>query len=228
MDSYFDQIARTVAGSMTRRQALWRIGGILGGAALSALGLAGRASGGPTIAACNAYCGQFPVPALSNFLACRQTCLNCTSISQLCGTTGSNQACCSAANGTAACVSNTCTITGCNAGFADCNHAYSDGCETSLSSDATQLWHLRFRPVRKGSQVATVGCAAGSYIITSCNAGFADCGNGLRQWLRDLYGERHEQLWFVRPQVYGRTTVCQRQLPDIIFLHRRGPGRVRN
>ncbi|HXC51552.1 MAG TPA: hypothetical protein VN634_11750 [Candidatus Limnocylindrales bacterium] len=83
-----------------------------------------------------------------------------------CGTT------CAAPNGTPGCTSGTCTISGCNSGFANCNGIPGDGCEVGTSSDTNNCGGCGLTCAAANG---TAGCSSGSCTITGCNSGFANC-----------------------------------------------------
>jgi hypothetical protein len=68
-----------------------------------------------------------------NESACGGMCTNTSFDPSNCGTCGHG---CAFAQGSAACAGGGCFLTACNAGYGDCNHAQSDGCETNTNSDA--------------------------------------------------------------------------------------------
>jgi hypothetical protein len=74
------------------------------------------------------------------------------------------------------CSSGACVITACNAGFADCNLSYGDGCETNTSTDVNHCGNCVTQCTQKAN-TASVGCSSGACVITVCNAGFADCNH---------------------------------------------------
>ena len=86
-----------------------------------------------------------------------------------CGTCGMK---CPAAGGTPACVAGVCGVSGCAAGFADCNGKPGDGCEVNIDVSPQNCGGC-------GSVCtvpnATASCAAGACGIGSCNPGFLDC-----------------------------------------------------
>lgn len=81
-----------------------------------------------------------------------------------CGTCGHA---CSLANATTGCAAGACSIASCNAGYGDCNHDPSDGCEAALNTSAI---------CGACGMVCTTGmhCASGT-CVTSCPSGTTSC-----------------------------------------------------
>jgi len=78
---------------------------------------------------------------------------------------------CSSTNGAPSCAAGLCRIT-CASGFADCDGALGNGCETNVTTSATSCGACGSvcRPAN-----AAPACVAGACRVASCNAGFADC-----------------------------------------------------
>ncbi len=79
---------------------------------------------------------------------------------------------CALANASASCTAGACAISGCNAGFADCDGVAANGCEVNLLGDANNCnacGHVCALPN------ATAKCAGGACAVSTCNAGFTDC-----------------------------------------------------
>ncbi len=94
-----------------------------------------------------------------------------------CGTT------CSRSNATATCSSGTCSISGCNGGYDDCDGNDSNGCETSLHT-LTDCGSCGTTCSRSN---ATATCSSGTCSISSCNGGYDDCdGNDSNGCERNL------------------------------------------
>jgi|GEM_PF-1212356 hypothetical protein len=90
---------------------------------------------------------------------------HCGNCSTVCGTVSNAS--------TVGCSSSTCTIFACNAGFANCNNLYSDGCEVNVNtsvSNCGSCGHVC------SANNCTPSCSAGT-CVDSCNAGFANCDN---------------------------------------------------
>jgi hypothetical protein len=91
---------------------------------------------------------------------------NCGACGMTCGnrpnTTGST------------CTMGSCLITGCLAGFSNCNSNPTDGCETNLQSDVNNCGACGSACGTRPNTVA-MNCAMGSCAITACQVGFANC-----------------------------------------------------
>src|SRR6516225_2939408 len=146
MKHSFDELAKSVAVGIPRRQALWRLGGIVGTGILAPLAVVPRVLA-DTRTNCKAFCSQFPSGKQQR--RCEAVCAQCANVAMMCGTTGLNVVCCSGtccsgqcfntstdpnhcgacnnvcpapANGSATCTSGVCGFT-CNSGFANCNNS---------------------------------------------------------------------------------------------------------
>ena len=76
MDHRFDRLAKSVGGAVTRRQALWRLGGGLIAAVLASVGL-GAAQDDPLAKCCAFACLNLNPPPRGEELAiCITTCLD--------------------------------------------------------------------------------------------------------------------------------------------------------
>jgi len=79
---------------------------------------------------------------------------------------------CTEANGTAGCTAGSCTITSCNAGYADCDHSPADGCEINTQNNPSDCGSCgKVCAIANG----TAGCSSSACTVASCNPGFADC-----------------------------------------------------
>ena len=90
---------------------------------------------------------------------------------------GCDVACAPPNTTSATCVSGTCEVLGCDAGFGDCDGAAGTGCEVDLR---TSLEHCGFCssdevPTRCELNHASGACASGVCTLDSCDAGYADC-----------------------------------------------------
>ncbi len=86
---------------------------------------------------------------------------------------------CSASNSTLVCMASTCTLTGCAAGFANCDGNVANGCETDTRTTVTHCGACGTTCPARANSVTS--CAAGACQY-ACAAGFNDCddnpGNG--------------------------------------------------
>jgi len=98
-------------------------------------------------------------------MACETDLRSSTSSCGFCGNV------CSAANGTAACVSSTCTVASCRAGYGNCDAMVSNGCEVAL---ATSTAHCGGCGAPCSNAHGSTSCVA-STCTPSCSSGFGDC-----------------------------------------------------
>jgi hypothetical protein len=89
-----------------------------------------------------------------------------------CGACGNT---CSAPNGTPACVTSTCTLGGCDAGWADCNLDVTDGCEFDAAQFLSDSANCGGCGISCSMSGGAGECVAGACVITSCSPGFHDC-----------------------------------------------------
>ncbi len=102
---------------------------------------------------------------------CSGNCVDLDNDTQNCGTCDNA---CSYANAQALCVAGTCSMTGCDSGFGDCNTDDADGCETALGTidncsacgDACAFDH------------AAATCVASVCTMGDCQTDWGDCANG--------------------------------------------------
>lgn len=80
---------------------------------------------------------------------------------------------CVVPNAVANCVGGLCTIVTCSAGFKDCNSSPSDGCEVYVQNNTSNCGNCGVTCAIVPN--AAIGCVSGNCIITSCNAGYANC-----------------------------------------------------
>ena len=119
----FDDLAKGLAGGLSRREALRRLGGLLGvtaGAVLASVGL-GKARGqGPGPSTCDEYCAQFyPPPRGEAFGQCVRSCTACVRAGGI--ACGPGVDCCDPA--TEVCIDGTCEVA--------CTAQSGDPCDTS-------------------------------------------------------------------------------------------------
>ena len=79
---------------------------------------------------------------------------------------------CAAMNASAVCLNAACTIGMCNAGTADCNMAFDDGCEVDLTKDVNNCGGCA-KPCKLAN--ATPACNGGACAIQACTKPFVDC-----------------------------------------------------
>jgi len=79
---------------------------------------------------------------------------------------------CGASNSTLVCMASTCTLTGCAAGFADCDSNTQNGCETSTQ---TSVAHCGGCGMQCPARPNTAASCAGGACQYACAAGFNDC-----------------------------------------------------
>lgn len=79
---------------------------------------------------------------------------------------------CAPANATGTCGSGACLLTGCNAGFGDCDMTPGNGCETNLNTNAANCTTCgNICP----STLGTPACVGGACRFSTCTAGLGDC-----------------------------------------------------
>lgn len=78
---------------------------------------------------------------------------------------------CFVANGTGGCAASSCSVASCNAGFANCNNLYADGCEKNLKTDPL---NCNACGTVCSSVNGSASCNNGACSI-ACNPGYADC-----------------------------------------------------
>ncbi|MEZ4299830.1 MAG: fibrinogen-like YCDxxxxGGGW domain-containing protein, partial [Polyangiaceae bacterium] len=83
---------------------------------------------------------------------------------------------CTAANGTPACTAGTCGVGSCDAGFADCDGQYGNGCEIATSADTANCGACGNTCASNAN--GTASCVSGACQF-ECDADFGDCdGDG--------------------------------------------------
>jgi hypothetical protein len=93
---------------------------------------------------------------------------------QHCGSCGNN---CSLPNAVSNCVNSLCAVSGCSAGFANCNGTAADGCEINTATDTSHCGSCG-SPC-SAVNVSPVTCSAGVCNGT-CKPGWGDCNNNKR------------------------------------------------
>ena len=83
---------------------------------------------------------------------------------------------CTVAHGTPLCLNATCSVGSCNAGYANCNGLYADGCETNTTSNPNHCGGCSRTcgAIPNGS----AACLNSTCSIGTCNTGFGNC-NGI-------------------------------------------------
>jgi hypothetical protein len=112
--------------------------------------------------------------------ACNYTCAagwgNCNSTAGCETALNTNTDCtgcgvaCSRSNGTASCSTGSCQLTGCNAGFGNCDGNAANGCEP-----LTTLSNCGACGTTCSIVNATASCATQSCVLSTCNSGWGDC-----------------------------------------------------
>src|ERR1700730_8743505 len=107
MLNHFDEVAKSMASGLSRRQALVRLGGLFGVSCIGWLGLGSKVrAANYTVTYCTTYCGTSTFPRGVQRDLCLRTCERCDTKYSLCGTSGATLVCC---KGT--CCNNRCTST---------------------------------------------------------------------------------------------------------------------
>src|SRR5664280_417953 len=86
-----------------------------------------------------------------------------------CGNCGTK---CTFTNAAASCVSSTCTLGACTAGYGNCDGSPANGCEVNLKTDANNCNACGTKCTYAN---ATGTCSNGICAMGTCNAGYADC-----------------------------------------------------
>src|SRR6185369_15716564 len=100
---------------------------------------------------------------------CNSGCSNPASDAMNCGGCG---IACMAKNGVGACKLRQCTIASCNPGWADCNGALLDGCETNTDTNVGNCGGCN-NPCSLPN--ASPKCVGGKCQVAACALGFGDC-----------------------------------------------------
>ena len=114
-------------------------------------------------------CGGCGMSCKGGWLCCNAACFNPTSDTTNCGGCGIT---CAVAHGTPGCGARTCNVAACDAGFADCNGVYKDGCETDTNGNAANCG-------RCGNACSVIHaqarCSGGNCAIDTCLYPWDDC-----------------------------------------------------
>jgi len=87
-----------------------------------------------------------------------------------CGSCGNP---CNASNANNLCTSGTCSVSSCKAGYADCDHSSSNGCEVNIYNSTSNCGACNNACSLANAVPACTG--AGVCTIANCKAGYADC-----------------------------------------------------
>jgi len=101
--------------------------------------------------------------------------VNLNNSNQHCG--GCGVACQNVPNATVFCSNGICQIGACNAGFANCNGQFADGCEVNLNTSVANCGACGV-VCTPGPRVTSVACVNGACKITGCQTGWVDA-NGI-------------------------------------------------
>lgn len=77
-------------------------------------------------------------------------------------------------NATEGCSAGNCTVSSCDAGYANCNALTADGCEVNVVSDTSNCGNCGHVC---STNHASTSCSAAACVVNSCNVGYADCDN---------------------------------------------------
>ena len=106
----------------------------------------------------------------TGFDCCAKQCANTQTSADHCGAC---DAACKPVNGTGSCQGGTCAVATCDAGFGDCNADAKDGCESQLSTDASNCGGCG-QPCAPAPNTLPE-CQNGSCKLGACQAGFENC-----------------------------------------------------
>ena len=116
-------------------------------------------------------CGGCGVPCASGRACCSGQCIDTASDVDNCG--GCGLACDLPHASGIACHGSTCSATGCESFFADCDRNPSNGCEVNLTHDPNNCYGCGV--TCHAPPHATAGCSVSNCGIGACLAGWADC-----------------------------------------------------
>jgi hypothetical protein len=155
MERFYDEVSKSLAGSVSRRESLRRMGAALAGVALGQFGLGTAWAAGATT--CKTFCNRCRTTKQRN--QCLAACRACrNNVSRLCGSCGA-YACCGA--GTSCC----------GAYCADLGYDFDNCGGCGAACDDPGPWEYG-------------ACVEGSCVY-DCVDGAADCGDGMCTWLGD-------------------------------------------
>jgi hypothetical protein len=118
-----------------------------------------------TIGACNpgfANCNNITADGCEASVNTTQNCGSCGLV------------CPSVPNATVVCSNGTCQIGACNAGFANCDNVFANGCEVNVTNSTNNCGACGV-VCTPGPNVSAMTCVNGVCAIAGCNAGFRNC-----------------------------------------------------
>ncbi|MSP61389.1 MAG: hypothetical protein EXR72_13790 [Myxococcales bacterium] len=134
--------------------------------------------GGPKPVCCNHVCANVATDgancgkcgtACNGTACCGGACVDLAKSPTNCG--GCGNICPPGTHGTNGCIGGACAVTGCEAGYGDCDKSALNGCEAALANDPANCLGCGTKcAAPNGVAVCMGGCA-----ISACVAGFADC-----------------------------------------------------
>ena len=114
-------------------------------------------------------CGACGMACKGGWLCCSSTCFNPANDAMNCGGCGVG---CAVGHGKPACLARSCAVGTCDAGWADCNGVYRDGCETHVDTNVNNCGACGNAC---GFPHAFPACAGGACVIDTCLYPFDDC-----------------------------------------------------
>ena len=128
---------------------------------------------------------------------------------------------CARSNGTASCSTGTCTLTGCNSGYDNCDGNAQNGCEPLNTSTDCGACGARCTVANGKGTCASRVCA-----LDTCNSGWADCDGESEQRLRAQHQDSRKRR--SGPVHAGhRLQKAHAQRPRLLRLHDRAHVRRR-